>query len=149
MTTIAANTVEMACDSKVSVGSLSFKSFKIVRKGKALIGTAGDCGPGNQFIEWFGTRRKRPSLKKGEEFEALVLSPKGLFYYGEDFEAVQITDGVFAVGSGSASALTAMKVYGASPEDAVQAACVIDEYTEGPVQVFRLIEGERIANPAS
>lgn len=141
MTTIAANTKEMACDSKVSVGSLSFKSFKIVRKGKALIGTAGDCGPGNKFIEWYGTRRKRPTVAAEEDFEALVLTPKGLFFYGEDFEPVPVTDGVFAIGSGNAAALTAMKVYGASPSEAVEAACQIDEYTEGPVQVFRLNEG--------
>ena len=74
MTTIAANLTEMACDSKVSLGSLSFKSFKIIRKGKALIGTAGDCGPGNKFIEWFGTRRKRPKLEADDDFEALVLT---------------------------------------------------------------------------
>jgi hypothetical protein len=141
MTTIASNREVMAADSKCTVDSVSFQTPKIFRKKAALIATAGDVGPGNRFIEWYGTRRKRPEVKDDEDFEALVLTPKGLVYYGKDFEPVPIADGVFAIGSGSVAALTAMKVYGATPQQAVEAACVIDEYTEGPVQVFNLKEG--------
>lgn len=141
MTTIAANREVMAADSKCTVDSVSFHTPKIFRKKGALIATAGDCGPGNRFLEWYGSRRKKkPDIGADEDFEALVLTAKGLIYYGKDFEPVPIASGVFAIGSGSVAALTAMKVYGATPEQAVEAACVIDEYTEGPVQVFNLKE---------
>lgn len=140
MTTIAANREVIAADSKCTVGSVAFQTPKIIRKGKALIATAGDCGPGNRFVEWYGTRRKKPKLEADEDFEALVLTAKGLVYYGEDFEPVPIADGLFAIGSGAVAALTAMKVYGASPLEAVEAACKIDQYTEGPVTAYRLID---------
>lgn len=138
MTTIAADRESMAADSKVVVDGVSFKSTKIFRKGKALIATAGNCGAGNKFIAWYGTKRKKPELKDDEELEALVLTRKGLVYYGNDLEPVTITDDRFAIGSGRDAALTAMRVYGATPEEAVEAACMIDEGTDGPVRVVRL-----------
>jgi len=140
MTTIAADLETMAADSKCVLDGVSFQTPKIFRKRGVLIGTAGDSGPGNKFIEWYGSKRKRPTLEADDEFEALVLTPKGLVYYGKDFEAVPITDGEFAIGSGSVAALTAMRVYGASPEEAVEAACQVDEGTEGPVQSLGLVE---------
>lgn len=143
MTTIAANTTQMACDSKASLGNVHFLTPKIARKGRALIGAAGDSGPCVKFINWYGSGRKAPKLGEDDSMNALVLNSDGLWFYGVDFEAVFVADGAFAIGSGDVAALTAMRVYGALPGDAVMAACQIDDFSMPPVHVFDLHETKK------
>jgi ATP-dependent protease HslVU (ClpYQ) peptidase subunit len=147
MTTIAVNKDMMAADSKCTLGSVAFSTPKLFRKNGAIIGCAGSTAPANRFVKWYGTDDPVPDFGKkfdGDDedidFEAVVLTDEGRIFYYEyqrGFEPNEIIDEKgFAIGSGGESALTALRVYSATPTEAVEAACQVNEDTAGPVVTF-------------
>ncbi len=137
MTTIVATLDRMCADSRCNLGDGVFTTTpKIFEVRGALIGTAGDFGVGERFMDWYGTGRVIPKVRVGkkETFEALVLTPAGLFLYGDDWSPIPIADGVFAIGTGGHSALAALRGFNSTPERAVEVACLIDTNSAPPVQ---------------
>lgn len=136
MTTIAANLQCMAADSRCSAGSASFKTKKVERRGDALIGACGKASDCAKFFAWFGTGNSAPELTDGE-FDALVLTPAGLFFYQSDCSAMPLKDKYYAIGSGWQGAMVALDK-GDDPKKAVEAAIKRDIFSGGPVDVFYL-----------
>jgi len=142
MTTIVADKTKLVADSRVSQevssGDTIFSAPKLFRKGNVVIGCAGHNDNIEAFIEWYGTRRKKPKFKI-DEFEALVLTPHGLYFYDEDCSRDKVLDDWFAIGSGALAALGALHM-GATLEQAVQIACKVDKHSGEPIQVLALQE---------
>lgn len=139
MTTIAANRKVMAADSRCSAGGVWFQTKKIERKGDALIGACGKASDCSKFMEWYGSGNPVPEITEGE-FEALVLTPKGLFLYQWDCSPMQLKDRHYAIGSGQQGALVALDK-GDEPKQAVEAACKRDLFSGGPIDVY-LLKGQ-------
>ena len=142
MTTIAANLKEMAGDSRVSVDSICYHTDKVFSIGDSIVGVCGDAGLTTKFLAWF--RKECPSDEIGmslddeHEFAALVLNPRGLFYYSDCAEPDKIHDKNMAIGAGMDIAQAAMFL-GKTPTEAVHVACKLDVgHTGGPVKTLAL-----------
>lgn len=139
MTTIVANRSRMAADSKVTAGeSHHYRAGKIVRVGEAVVGCAGHNRAIFAFLRWLerGGGRK-PRRYKGDDFEALVLTPKTLAVVDKDYDFDEIKDPFYAIGSGSLAALGALHC-GVTLERAVEIACLVDSSSGLPVDVMEL-----------
>lgn len=145
MTTIAVRNGIMAADSRVTSdgensGTRYFRTEKLFRKGRDLIGLAGESEPGLIFLDWYGSGKKDAPgvLIDGEaDFTALVLTRKGLFEYGKYCRGERVLEPFYAIGSGAKAALGAMHM-GADARRAVQIACKIDPYSAPPIVVMPL-----------
>jgi len=141
MTTIVANRERMVADSKITMERIvgndtSYTASKIWILKNAIIGTAGCSGDGEKFVAWF-KKKRRPTLTLEKGFEALVLTPEGVYHVDEDCSMAQIQGDWYAIGSGSAAALGALHA-GVTLEEAVEIACKVDTYTGLPIQVAKL-----------
>ena len=141
MTTICADKQRMVSDSKIIMvkngGDTQFSGPKLVRKQLVIIGVAGDSDDGDRFIKWYGSRKRKP--KPTAEFEALVLTPKGLYHYDDALSCNRVNDPWFAIGSGSHAALGALHA-GCDLERAVEIASYVDPNTGLPCQIMSLID---------
>lgn len=141
MTTIAADRRSMAADRKLSYCETSHQVVKIRRIGQAIVGCAGSSGAACKFMRWLEEGKPTdaiPKFAKDDELSALVLTPEGLFLFDLSCEPDEIVDGRCAIGSGSHAALAAMRGFDASPERAVEVACLVDNASDGPVDVLHL-----------
>jgi ATP-dependent protease HslVU (ClpYQ) peptidase subunit len=144
MTTIVYRDGEMACDSQSTTtseagGSRAFKCVKMYRKGRSIVGLAGETFAGLVFLDWLDSGQDPPDrLIDGDaDFTALVLRPgKRLYEYDRWCRAERINQRFYAVGSGAKAALGALHM-GASARQAVRIACKIDPYSRGPVISMR------------
>lgn len=141
MTTICGDKTRLVSDSKIIMvkasGDTQFNGPKLIRKGSAIIGTCGDSDDGDLFVKWYGTKKKRPKMQA--EFEALVLTPEGLYHFDDAVSANRVNSDWFAVGSGSHAALGALHA-GKTLEEAVEIATKVDPNSGLPIQVMRLEE---------
>ncbi len=144
MTTIAANREEMAADSQGTRESgliVSRNDRKVRRLAGDIVSCAGNEDQCLEFEAWYEAGRDmagKPDLEK--DFGALVLTADGkLFKFYERGTPVEVFDDFIALGSGDEIAMGAMAV-GATPEEAVEAACRLNMYTGSPVVVERLKE---------
>jgi ATP-dependent protease HslVU (ClpYQ) peptidase subunit len=142
MTTIAANLSEMAGDSRVTVGSICYHTDKVFRIGDSIVGVAGDANNTTKFLAWM--RKECPPDEVGmilddeHTFSALVLNPRGLFYYCDCVEPDRVHDKCMAIGSGADIAVTAMH-FGKTPTEAVHVACKLNTSDSGgPVKTIQL-----------
>jgi ATP-dependent protease HslVU (ClpYQ) peptidase subunit len=142
VTTIAASVQHgcMAADSRVSGGSdlVTDREVKIRRINDCLVGTSGMTADGLLFAEWFNDHdlANRPSLD--DDFQAIVLSCRGLFRYFHDCVPIRSAAVTYhAIGSGWNWALAAMD-FGAAPAEAVRYAIRRDIASGGAVRVRRL-----------
>ncbi len=144
MSTIAANRSEMAADSQSTTGATRSRTprSKVQRINGHLVAAVGKTDVIPAFFEWYEKGRPKDDKPEvGESFEALALTPEGLFQYYERLEPIGIVEDFWAIGQGSEIALGAMAA-GASPERAVEIACELNIYTGPPVVVERLQEEE-------
>lgn len=140
MTTIAYRKGVMAADSRATYEDDRItKVDKLFRKGKAIIGLAGESEPGLVFLDWYGTGKEPPScLIDGDaDFTALVLTRKGLFEYGKYCRPERVLDDFHAIGSGAKGAMCAMHA-GADAKRAVQIVAKVDAGTGGPITTMTL-----------
>lgn len=104
--------------------------------GVGLIGiTTFRPGLGELLVRWMRDGKQRDQAPGGElAFEMLHVTPGGeVFYYHDNLEpSGPIIADYYAVGSGSEYALGAMAM-GATAVQAVQAACMHDIWSTGPV----------------
>lgn len=153
MTCIAANFVEMAGDTQISFADDGIKDFvptKLIRVGVEIVGYAGDSEDGWKVIDFLRDKGRWPKVtdilgrgKKAfeDDFEALVLSPAGLFGVDQSLSRWRVETHYWAVGSGKKFAIAAFK-RGASPYEAVDAARQSCLYTGGEITVERLSPAE-------
>jgi hypothetical protein len=134
----------MVADSRMTMeseagGARVFRCEKLYRKAGAIIGLAGDSGPGLVFLDWYGTGRAKPtSLIDGDaDFTALVLTKKGLFEYDKWCRGEKVIGRFYAIGSGAKAALGALHM-GATARRAVEIACRVDPYSAPPLVSIRL-----------
>jgi hypothetical protein len=141
MTVIAVRRGIMASDSRGTDDSQSYvySCGKIFRKAEALIGLAGDDGPGVVFLDWYGSGKPKPEiLVTGEgDFEALVMTREAVMRFDRWCRGDRWTGKFFAIGSGAAAALGAMHS-GATARQAAAIACKIDPFCAGPIRSMSL-----------
>lgn len=142
MTTICASRLhgEMAADTQVNFGSSTFPSKKIFSFGATLAGAAGasiDCSAFMAWVESGMDPDARPEMDDGDEFQALVLTHEGLFFFEGDCCPLKIERDYHAIGTGGEAALAAL-MCNKTPRRAVEIAAKIDSGTGGPVTVLKL-----------
>ena len=142
MTTIAVSAVrgEMAADSQISYGNISFPATKVVNVGGTLIGVAGLLTKCSQLLRWFkgGCKEKdKPNFSDDDDVEAIILDKDGIWGMDAALVKYKIDRDIHAIGSGAASALAAL-MCGKSPKQAVKIACDIDPSSGLPVRIFNL-----------
>jgi hypothetical protein len=143
MTTIVASVQEgvMVCDSRWQIdGDCHWPGTKVYRIGDALIGGAGDGAAIKKFLDWWRAGKKPPKTKfDGGVFEALVLDPSGLSWWGSTLTATPIERGWHGIGTGGKAAMGAM-MHGATCAEAVTIAAQIDTCTGGEIRIHKLVE---------
>jgi ATP-dependent protease HslVU (ClpYQ) peptidase subunit len=129
----------MAADRKVVDGDTNYHTRKICRIGQSLVGAAGDNSAIVKFFRWLEKhgRGKQPTFTEEEDFEGMVLTPSGLFVYDKSCQPDEVVDSFYAIGSGKQAALAAMHM-GASPTQAVEIACLVDNSSGGPVDTLSI-----------
>ena len=149
MTSIAYRDGILAADSQTTVeseagGARRFRCEKLYRKttkegAEAIIATAGESAPALVFLDWYGTgKRPPPRLLEGNaDFTCLVLRRDGLWEYDAWCRGDKVLEPFYAIGSGAKAALGAMHM-GASAEEAVRVACLIDPYSAPPIVTMSL-----------
>jgi hypothetical protein len=138
MTTVVAcqTSRSMVADSRIMHGDVSFstgeKAFKV---GKFLVGVSGEFDAGLEFVATFrkavtARTTKAPSIPGiGGSFDALVLSPLGMWLYSDSGVPIPIQQDVYAIGTGGSAALAVAKYQEmlGSPADIESAArCAIE-----------------------
>lgn len=92
------------------------------------------------FVDWYGKKTKPPAVLSDADFTCLVLDEDGLWEFDSYCRAEQITEEFYAIGSGAKVALGAMH-HGASAQEAVEIAKLVDPYTGGEVKTMELSSG--------
>lgn len=126
----------MACDSQLNMETVKLSCPKVFRLPcGGLIGAAGD-GPQTQALtDWLqkGQRGERPRVTK---VHALIAWGSGrVALVCNAWPPVEI-NGPCAIGAGAQGAMVAMRRYGASPREAIEAVMTTDQNTGGEIQVF-------------
>lgn len=101
MTIVAANLEMMISDRLVNDCDTKGHYNKIYRVNGDLIGFAGDPDLGHLFIEWYKDQTQDKPFEhfNFEDFEALVLTNHGLFYYTKTFLPHPVAPN-YAIGTG-------------------------------------------------
>lgn len=128
----------MAADTRLT-GRFIHTGIKLHRRGKTVIGFAGDVPQALVFVDWYFDRKKREPDRSNEQgWCALVWSPEtGLDYWDIALRPSPILEKFFAIGSGADLAMGAME-YGASAHKAVEIAIRRDESSGGAITSMRL-----------
>ena len=138
MTTIAASFSDrlLVTDSSISDGDAVWSAAKAEVYNGRIYATAGEASDTELFMSWIkrGRRGRRP--KVDTEFQALALTPEGLFFFDANLYPTRLTTPM-AIGSGAKAARGAMAM-GATLEQAVEIACDIDLNSRRPLQLYRL-----------
>lgn len=152
MTTSAANLECLAADQRMTSGNAPARIRKIRRIGDSLYAGAGNVSLIVVFLDWLEAPKKNLgearirlyrliSEDQRHEFEVLELSPTGLALWDGWGARVPLLDKFYAIGSGSLSAMQAMK-RGAAPEEAVSETFSLDECSGGTVECEYLLPPE-------
>ena len=149
MTTIAANTKEIACDLQFTHSSgIKFKgktkiielkpavALEMFGQEKVWIGFCGNADAWGQLVCWFDNpTQKLPKLK---EIELMMLTGDGKIYHATTLDNwMLIEEPFFSIGSGMHIALGAMAT-GASPTEAVKIAAKLDPNTGKGVKTYKI-----------
>jgi ATP-dependent protease HslVU (ClpYQ), peptidase subunit len=139
MTTVVATRTSLYSDSRFSFSGAHFNSRKLFQVGDSLLGISGHVGDNLKFVEWFRSKNPdvSPEFSEDNSFDAIELSPEGLFVWDSSLQRMEVLDPFIAVGSGYMAALSALHL-GASPEVAIETACKVDRASGGPLQVLHL-----------
>lgn len=145
MTTIIATKNKLVSDSKVTLGKGYFYSAdKIIKVKGMLIGAAGLAGDCSRFLEWAKDDFKAKSKPKFEaidpddKFDGLIVMNNSIHYFCQEYpQPEKINAEFYGVGSGSKAARAAM-IMGATPEQAVEIACQVDDFSGLPLQILTL-----------
>lgn len=144
MTTIAFRDGVMAADTRAYTGGRPpiGRKVKIQRLDDGtLIGCSSTTpGQGEAVIRWFAAGADPHNTPPGEaKTTLLAVKPNGEVYFASDSYNLSgpLSGDYFAIGSGDSYALGAMAM-GASAERAVEVACDLDVWSEGPITTLVL-----------
>lgn len=145
MTTIAVRDGVMAADTLGSMVGMRTRANKLFRCDNGhVVGIDGYWVDGKLFVDWYNAgadRDKPPEWRtQGEEkveFSALVLTPNGVYWWSHELVPDQMFNGLWAIGSGAASAIAAMYC-GLGAEAALSIAIQVDKNTGGDVETMEL-----------
>ena len=151
MTTIAVRDGIMAADSATSAGNVRLGSTtkKIRRLSNGwLFASCGGTGDGCKLDRWIEEGMPRDSEPKVDDgVLALAITPDGrVLHFDSSMIAYEIDAPYHAIGSGWELAFGAM-AHGANAAEAVEAACMHDTGSHGPVQVEAAAIVRRIHSP--
>lgn len=140
MTTIACNLEGMASDSKCVFGETFFQCEKIIRlPDGSLLATAGTDIYTKPFINKMMAGEVPDVLdppdttdKPDPDFAAIHLTREGLFIYDDSYSSTKVISGKFAIGTGGMVAISWL-LNGATPQQAVERACEVDNNSGLPV----------------
>ena len=118
MTTIACDLKHMVADRRVTCGDIQFPATKIFKIRGDILGAAGIGGDCEAFMDWYRKQTAIPSLNR-EEFEAMVLTKQGIFFFDYTCVGFKVEREFHAVGAGALGALVAMRK-GATPKEAIE-----------------------------
>lgn len=138
MTTIAAcySKREIAADSMVSLESMSYSVTKLRRGVRSIFGAAGEWDQCLKFLHALETDQ----LEDLEtECQLLELRHDGIWVYESGIIPARLKNDYFAIGTGAAYAIGAMRM-GATPSEAVAIACEFDPSSQGPIDKMTLGE---------
>lgn len=147
MTTIACDLNGMAADSKCVFGDINFPIGKIFRLPDgtllATAGTAAYTAPFEQAMK----EGKVPELKPDadSDFCAIHLTKDGVFAYDCSYHPDRVLSGKCAIGTGAQVAMSWL-LNGATPQQAVERACEVDNNSGLPVQYEPLKPNARRQN---
>jgi len=138
MTTIAYKDGVIACDSRITSGSLIVddNEIKMVKKGDVVFFLAGSTSDYLAFIDAYISGA---SVDKDSDCAALVID-KGMVYFVSDEEGKLFkcpAKQPYSIGSGSKHAITAMDM-GATASEAVKIAMKRDASTGGKVRTYKV-----------
>lgn len=144
MTTISASFSErlLATDSNITDGDSVWRAPKAERFNGRIYATAGEAADTEKFMRWIKNNRRGVRPKVDEQFQALALTPEGLFFFDAHLFPVQMHEPI-AIGSGAKAARGAMAM-GAGVERAVEIACEIDSNSRRPTQLYYLDEEKTV-----
>lgn len=144
MTTIAWRDRFMAADSLTDTGGMRGTATKIHKVGDSIIGCAGTMMDCVSFVRWFADRRNPLDFRTfhtdgsdAPDVTAIVIGPSGVEKWTEHLQPVPVEDKFLAIGSGAKAAMAAMHM-GASAEEAVRIASLVDICTNGKIQVVEV-----------
>lgn len=139
MTTIACDVKCMVADKALHLGEvMRITTEKLIRLKGEIIGTAGDWGEGETFLEWYNKKNNKTKPKFQDGFEALVLSKEGIFWYDAHLWPLKIIETpFFAIGSGAVAAMCLMSA-GKSPKEAIQQVSKYDIFTSFETDTMEL-----------
>ncbi len=136
MTTIACNRQTMAADSQISFEDGAKGNIKkLFRVNGDLIGFCGETDDGLAFVDWY--KNKTEPARVSKDFEALVLTGKGIFLYYKSLVPIRIESKFHAIGSGRKVALGFMEAR-SDPKKAVRAAAKHDDGTSSHVRSLQI-----------
>ena len=149
MTTIACNLSEMAGDRQVVDDHIGeYKTTKIEKIGDSIFGICGDNCPDDVFqwlreavnseVPWH--KAKRPKHAKKWSYFLIQLAPDGIWLWNQKLYRTKVEEPCYAVGSGRKVALYCMRHLNMNPKESVEQACLIDHWSNGPVDVLKLRE---------
>jgi len=148
MTTIIATREAIYADSRLVVGDDTMHCKKIFRAPDgSLYATAGDSRLTSYFEAAIagGEVPEYVPPNEDENFEGVVLSKEGLFYYDRSFSKTEVTNSFVCIGTGWPVAKSWM-LEGCDPATCIDKAALIYKTTGGPVQSMRLDEPQRRKN---
>ena len=136
ITTIAARSGKMACDSRIT-GSYIQNGVKIVQGDNIIVGWAGDWVAGYAIAEQIAkiATEDEPKLDDSDDVEFLIMIGRKLYLGDKQMRMAPIHSKYYAIGSGGQAAMVAMNL-GCSAEEAVKEAIKVDEASGGRVRVF-------------
>lgn len=139
MTTIVASRHGVAGDSLISDGSTKSYARKVYRGPNCVFGYCGTVTDGLRWVNWMKQGApvgQKPEL--GDDFEGLVVTPKGIYTIDSQFEPFWLEEKTYAIGSGARTALGVLRT-GGSLRQAVRAASRVDLNTGGRVTELPLL----------
>jgi hypothetical protein len=135
MTTIAANRVCIAADTRVT-GDVITSVRKLIVLPHSIFGCAGDMEAIRLFVDWATAgfpQKRRPNFGESA-FEALELDQTGIWVWERTLTRYVLEDDFHAIGSGAMAAKVAMYL-GKTPAEAIEIASRFDEATGGKIHV--------------
>jgi hypothetical protein len=143
MTTIAASFEDrlLVTDSRISDGDTTWRAIKAEVFNGRIYATAGEAADTEKFMAWIRRGRRGARPKVDSEFQALALTPEGLFFFDQHLYPMRLLHPM-AIGSGAKAARGAMAM-GADIRRAVEIACDIDHSSGLPLQEYRLEEEKK------
>lgn len=135
MTTIIALPDRMVADKQLTAGNTKIACKKVLTLNGHLVGAAGSESSIQKFFRWCSDQRDTSQFNDEDDFEGVVLTPKGIYHFYNRISPVLVDQKFLAVGSGAMAAMACLHC-GKTPEEAIAIAAKLDSHTGLGIDVF-------------